>query len=68
MCVFPHCVRMFGDSNACVFIPALSESVKACGAEALALLAAMKQRDELAAADHSKLRAALEAILATAEV
>uniref|UniRef100_A0A671WX70 Huntingtin-interacting protein 1-related protein n=1 Tax=Sparus aurata TaxID=8175 RepID=A0A671WX70_SPAAU len=46
---------------------ALSESVKACGAEALALLGQMKQQDSLAAADDSKLRAALEAILATAE-
>lgn len=47
---------------------ALSESVKACGAEALALLGQMKQQDSLAAADNGKLRAALEAILATAEV
>ncbi|XP_036980197.1 huntingtin-interacting protein 1 isoform X3 [Acanthopagrus latus] len=46
---------------------ALSESVKACGAEALALLGQMKQQDSLAAADNGKLRAALEAILATAE-
>lgn len=48
--------------------PALSESVKACGAEALVLLGEMKQQDSLAAADSSKLKAALEAILATAEV
>ncbi|XP_070761513.1 huntingtin-interacting protein 1 [Enoplosus armatus] len=46
---------------------ALSESVKACGAEALALLGQMKQQDSLAAADNAKLKAALEAILATAE-
>ncbi|XP_014865098.1 PREDICTED: huntingtin-interacting protein 1 isoform X2 [Poecilia mexicana] len=46
---------------------ALSESVKTCGSEALALLGQMKQRDALAAADGSKLRASLEAILATAE-
>ncbi|XP_021170405.2 huntingtin-interacting protein 1 isoform X2 [Fundulus heteroclitus] len=46
---------------------ALSESVKACGSEALALLGQMKQRDSLAAADSDRLRAALEAILATAE-
>ncbi|XP_039674571.1 huntingtin-interacting protein 1 isoform X1 [Perca fluviatilis] len=46
---------------------ALSESVKACGAEALALLGQMKQQDSLTAADSSKLKAALEAILATAE-
>uniref|UniRef100_A0A8C4GIP3 Huntingtin-interacting protein 1-related protein n=1 Tax=Dicentrarchus labrax TaxID=13489 RepID=A0A8C4GIP3_DICLA len=46
---------------------ALSESVKSCGAEALALLGQMKQQDSLAAADNSKLKAALEAILATAE-
>ena len=47
---------------------ALSESVKACGAEALALLGQMKQQDSLATADNSKLKAALEAILSTAEV
>ncbi|TMS07209.1 Huntingtin-interacting protein 1 [Larimichthys crocea] len=46
---------------------ALSESVKTCGAEALDLLGQMKQRDSLAAADNGKLKAALEAILATAE-
>lgn len=46
---------------------ALSESVKACGAEALALLGQMKQQDSLAAVDNGKLKAALEAILATAE-
>uniref|UniRef100_A0A3P8WZN1 Huntingtin-interacting protein 1-related protein n=1 Tax=Cynoglossus semilaevis TaxID=244447 RepID=A0A3P8WZN1_CYNSE len=34
----------------------LSESVKKCGAEALTLLGRMKQRDDLAAADGSKLR------------
>ncbi|TKS81178.1 Huntingtin-interacting protein 1 [Collichthys lucidus] len=46
---------------------ALSESVKTCRAEALDLLGQMKQRDSLAAADNGKLKAALEAILATAE-
>ncbi|XP_063763074.1 huntingtin-interacting protein 1 isoform X2 [Eleginops maclovinus] len=46
---------------------ALSESVKLCGAEALDLLGLMKQQDSLTAADNSKLKAALEAILATAE-
>ncbi|XP_034556705.1 huntingtin-interacting protein 1 isoform X2 [Notolabrus celidotus] len=46
---------------------ALSESVKSCGAEALALLSNMKLQDSIAAADNSKLKAALEAILATAE-
>ncbi|XP_040901866.1 huntingtin-interacting protein 1 isoform X1 [Toxotes jaculatrix] len=46
---------------------ALSESVKTCGAEALALLGQMKQQDSMAAADNSKLKAVLEAILATAE-
>lgn len=51
-----------------VFVSALSESVKLCGAEALALLGHMKQQDSLAAADDSKLKAALEAILAAAEV
>uniref|UniRef100_A0A672HV39 Huntingtin-interacting protein 1-related protein n=1 Tax=Salarias fasciatus TaxID=181472 RepID=A0A672HV39_SALFA len=43
------------------------ESVKTCGAEALALLGHMKHRDGLPAADHGKLKAALEAVLATAE-
>ncbi|XP_006799986.1 huntingtin-interacting protein 1 isoform X3 [Neolamprologus brichardi] len=46
---------------------ALSESVKVCGAEALALLGQMKQQDGLAAVDSGKLKAALEAVLATAE-
>ncbi|KAF3692909.1 Huntingtin-interacting protein 1 [Channa argus] len=46
---------------------ALSESVKACGSEALALLGQMKQQDSLAAADSGKLKAALDDILATAE-
>ncbi|XP_063348767.1 huntingtin-interacting protein 1 isoform X2 [Pelmatolapia mariae] len=46
---------------------ALSESVKVCGAEALALLGQMKQQDGLAAADSGKLKAALEAVLAMAE-
>ncbi|XP_034089085.1 huntingtin-interacting protein 1 isoform X1 [Gymnodraco acuticeps] len=46
---------------------ALSESVKLCGAEALDLLGLMKQRDSLTAADSSRLKAALEAILAAAE-
>ncbi|XP_038123831.1 huntingtin-interacting protein 1 [Cyprinodon tularosa] len=47
---------------------ALSESVKTCGSEALALLGQMKQQDSLAAADGNKLRTALEDILTTAEV
>lgn len=47
---------------------ALSESVKKCGAEALTLLGQMKQQDDLAAADGSKLRTVLEDILATALV
>uniref|UniRef100_A0A672HU59 Huntingtin interacting protein 1 n=1 Tax=Salarias fasciatus TaxID=181472 RepID=A0A672HU59_SALFA len=38
---------------------ALSESVKTCGAEALALLGHMKHRDGLPAADHGKLKAKL---------
>lgn len=42
--------------------------MKACGAEALALLCQMKTQDSLTTADNSKLKAALEAILATAEV
>ncbi|XP_024132762.1 huntingtin-interacting protein 1 isoform X1 [Oryzias melastigma] len=46
---------------------ALLETVKTCGAEVLLMLGQMKQQDHLAAADSAKLRAALEAILATAE-
>jgi len=42
--------------------------VKLCSAEALVLLGQMKQPSGLTAADHGKLRAALEAVLATAEV
>uniref|UniRef100_A0A3P8YRC0 I/LWEQ domain-containing protein n=1 Tax=Esox lucius TaxID=8010 RepID=A0A3P8YRC0_ESOLU len=39
---------------------ALSDSVKACGGEALALLAQMKEQESLAAADSATLRAALD--------
>ncbi|XP_045073552.1 huntingtin-interacting protein 1-like isoform X1 [Coregonus clupeaformis] len=46
---------------------ALSDSVKACGAEALALLGQMKAQESLATADIATLRAALDGILATAE-
>uniref|UniRef100_A0A3Q3W6E4 Huntingtin-interacting protein 1-related protein n=1 Tax=Mola mola TaxID=94237 RepID=A0A3Q3W6E4_MOLML len=42
---------------------ALSESVKACGTEALALLGQMKQQGSLAVADSGQLKAALEALL-----
>lgn len=60
--------EVVNNGDVCRSLSALSESVKACGAEALALLGHMKQRDSLAAADNGKLKAALEAILATAEV
>ncbi|KAJ3590711.1 hypothetical protein NHX12_008660, partial [Muraenolepis orangiensis] len=46
---------------------ALSESVKACGAEALALLGPLRQQETLASADGCALRDALQRILATAE-
>ncbi|XP_041731729.1 huntingtin-interacting protein 1 isoform X3 [Coregonus clupeaformis] len=46
---------------------ALSDSVKACGAEALTLLGQMKEQESLATADSATLRAALDGILATAE-
>uniref|UniRef100_A0A8C8CSE2 Huntingtin-interacting protein 1-related protein n=1 Tax=Oncorhynchus tshawytscha TaxID=74940 RepID=A0A8C8CSE2_ONCTS len=46
---------------------ALSDSVKACGAEALSLLGQMKEQESLATADGAMLRAALDGILATAE-
>lgn len=49
-------------------LSALLETVKTCGAEVLLMLGQMKQQDHLAAADSTKLRVALEAILATAEV
>lgn len=42
--------------------------MKVCGAEALALLAQMKEQASLATADGAMLRAALDGILATAEV
>uniref|UniRef100_A0A4W5QMA8 Huntingtin-interacting protein 1-related protein n=1 Tax=Hucho hucho TaxID=62062 RepID=A0A4W5QMA8_9TELE len=45
----------------------LSDSVKACGAEALTLLGQMKEQESLATADSAMLRAALDGILATAE-
>ncbi|XP_056139116.1 huntingtin-interacting protein 1 isoform X2 [Lampris incognitus] len=45
----------------------LSESVKACGSEALALLGLLKEQESLATADDSTLRKALEGILAAAE-
>ncbi|XP_012691689.2 huntingtin-interacting protein 1 isoform X2 [Clupea harengus] len=45
----------------------LSSSVKSCGAEALALLAQLRDRATLATADSSKLKEVLEGIKATAE-
>ncbi|KAL2095766.1 hypothetical protein ACEWY4_007914 [Coilia grayii] len=45
----------------------LCSSVKACGAEALALLAQLQDREALATADSSKLKEVLEGIKATAE-
>ena len=48
--------------------PALSENVKACGAEALALLGPMREQETLSSADGSRLRDVLQGILATAEV
>ncbi|CAL8346218.1 unnamed protein product [Arctogadus glacialis] len=46
---------------------ALSENVKACGAEALALLGPMREQETLSSADGSRLRDILQGILATAE-
>ncbi|KAM6946267.1 huntingtin-interacting protein 1 [Aplochiton taeniatus] len=46
---------------------ALSDSVKACGSEALALLVQMKQQESLAGADSAQLRSTLLGIQATAE-
>lgn len=57
-----------GNKYVRVCMAALSESVKACGAEALGLLGNMKQQDSLTTADSSKLKATLQVILATAEV
>ncbi|XP_061924241.1 huntingtin-interacting protein 1 isoform X2 [Entelurus aequoreus] len=45
----------------------LSESVKACGTEALVLLGHMKKRESLTTADNSKLKATLQTMLASAE-
>ncbi|XP_036393104.1 huntingtin-interacting protein 1-like isoform X2 [Megalops cyprinoides] len=45
----------------------LTEGVRACGSEALALLALLKDRETLGAADGAKLREALGSIKATAE-
>lgn len=68
MLVYSGVITLASFLSLSLSLSALSESVKACGAEALALLGQMKQHDSLAAADNSKLKAALEAILATAEV
>lgn len=70
MCLYILMAVMTHASSLSLFmsLPALSESVKACGNEALALLGQMKQQDSLAQVDNGKLKAALEAILATAEV
>ncbi|XP_076138563.1 huntingtin-interacting protein 1 isoform X2 [Alosa pseudoharengus] len=45
----------------------LSSSVKSCGAEALALLTQLQDRESLASADSSKLKEVLEEIKASAE-
>uniref|UniRef100_A0A4W6E9X5 Huntingtin-interacting protein 1-related protein n=1 Tax=Lates calcarifer TaxID=8187 RepID=A0A4W6E9X5_LATCA len=72
--VVTQCGHLVGDTivqgsatSHMVPVEQADESVKACGAEALALLGQMKQQDSMAAADNSKLKAVLEAILATAE-
>nr|XP_055052160.1 huntingtin-interacting protein 1 isoform X1 [Misgurnus anguillicaudatus] len=46
---------------------ALADSVKACGAEALALLCQLKQQESMGTADCSRLRAALNAVMALGE-
>ncbi|XP_077397273.1 huntingtin-interacting protein 1 isoform X1 [Festucalex cinctus] len=45
----------------------LSESVKACGAEALLLLGHMKKKEDITVVDNCKLKEALQAIMASAE-
>lgn len=47
---------------------ALADSVKACGAEALALLCQLKEQESMGAADCSRLRAALDSVKALGEV
>uniref|UniRef100_A0A3B4DM87 Huntingtin-interacting protein 1 n=1 Tax=Pygocentrus nattereri TaxID=42514 RepID=A0A3B4DM87_PYGNA len=46
---------------------ALTSSVKACGAEAMALLSQLKEQGTLGTAESSRLKTALEGVLATAE-
>ncbi|KAL1260605.1 hypothetical protein QQF64_008432, partial [Cirrhinus molitorella] len=46
---------------------ALADNVKACGAEALALLCQLKERESMGTADCSRLRAALDTVMALGE-
>ncbi|XP_073673581.1 huntingtin-interacting protein 1 isoform X2 [Garra rufa] len=46
---------------------ALADNVKACGAEALALLCQLKERESMGTAEGSRLRAALDAVMALGE-
>uniref|UniRef100_A0A672RU64 Huntingtin-interacting protein 1-like n=1 Tax=Sinocyclocheilus grahami TaxID=75366 RepID=A0A672RU64_SINGR len=47
---------------------ALADNVKACGAEALALLCQLKEQKSMGTADCSRLRAALDTVMALGEV
>lgn len=47
---------------------ALADSVKACGAEALALLCRLKAQESTGSADCSRLRAALDTVMGLGEV
>lgn len=47
---------------------ALADNVKACGAEALALLCQLKEQESVGTADCSRLRAALDTVMALGEV
>uniref|UniRef100_A0A8C2AQD6 Huntingtin interacting protein 1 n=1 Tax=Cyprinus carpio TaxID=7962 RepID=A0A8C2AQD6_CYPCA len=47
---------------------ALADNVKACGAEALALLCQLKEQESMGTADCSRLRAALDTVMALGEL
>ncbi len=54
--------------TALCFLAALADNVKACGAEALALLCQLKEQESMGTADCSRLRAALDTVMALGEV
>ena len=59
--IYCHCV--------CVFVRVeLTSTVKTCGSEAITLLGQLKEQDTVGTVDSTGLKAALEGVLATAEV